>query len=45
MVRVRAGIIKWPGEGISLSNLSSGLNRVLSSKINFLEWHSGNESD
>ena len=38
MVRVRAGIINWPGEGIPSSNINSGSNMtiVFSSKINFL---------
>ena len=37
MVRVRAGIINWPGERISSSNIMSGQNTTeISSKINFL---------
>ena len=37
MARIRAGIINWPDERISSSNIMNRQNRTeLSSKINFL---------
>ena len=29
MARVRAGVINWPGEGISSSNINSDLNMAV----------------